>query len=232
MKSKLFSRFDPNTEENKKFSDDLKIVLSVRKEKRDKIISLIIEYVKTFSWRKAEEIVEKLSTDLNLEVVKINKVVQILTFFMDKINNDSFSSDTPEKWTDDLKDISIINEEESKEMLEVFNSIWDLAKNEYKKVDTERTYKKGVLPSVKSVGYTVELRGIFKDEFKYGGNVNEFTPELIDFIPIISIGITTESDKQKNRFVFQAEKEHLKRIICVLESAIKEAELIQVKNRG
>lgn len=232
MKSKLFSRFDLKADDNKSFVDDLKNILSIEQEKRKEIIKIIIEYTKTFSNKQADKMIEKLSTELDLDIAKINNALVVLTFLMDKIIDDSFSSDTPIKWIDDLIEMSVIKREESKEMLEIFNEIWDLAKNEYKKVDTEQTYKRGALPIVKSIGYTVELRGIFKDEFTYGGNIDEFNPELVDFMPIISVGITTESDKQKNRFVFQAEENHLKRIIDVLSSAIKEANILKVKNRG
>ena len=93
-------------------------------------------------------------------------------------------------------------------------------------VKTKQMYEEGVLPSLRSVGTTVELRGVFDKVYRSGTPLENYSPELKSITPVISIIISVTRGDPKE-FMFQATPREIDSLIDHFEAAKKRAEILQ-----
>jgi hypothetical protein len=92
----------------------------------------------------------------------------------------------------------------------------------------ERAAESGVLPAFTGVSTTVELRGVFKKPYKLGSKIEDYTPELLSYRPIVSVAISVDGGVTKT-FTFQATPDELKYIIAELQAAQKASTVLHSK---
>jgi hypothetical protein len=228
MKSKMFNYFNALDDQNKKFREDFANFAKCPNEIKNELLKKYLEYEKTIVHIEKNIIRQNLSEQTKMDLADINSIFNIFGFFLKNINDEDNAGDTAEKWIDDLIELKIVQDAKKAELLAFINTMWIIAKEEFKKIQDEQSWSTGVLPSFKGIGHTIEMRGVFEKKFHLGQKLSEYNPVILDIIPIISIGISNVNELgEEESFGFHATIDQVKLIINELQSSLKEMDAFE-----
>lgn len=227
MKSQLFSKFDPSSKENDEFATDFARLISLP----DKALSACIDSLPDLLLAKTEtrttELYDRLHEQTGQSYIDLRSSVFCMEFLTVKSLESDKKSDTPEAWADDLRGLKIID---SDDLERKFVALAERLKREiapqYELQLRRREFAKGVLPSIKSMGTTVELRAVQRDKYKIGENFDNYKSKIEDVVGVISVHITTDSGSFDD-FHFQASEEELEYLIDTLRAALDDLESLK-----
>src|SRR3989344_3709937 len=146
---------------------------------------------------------------------------RFIRYFFKIFADDSTKEDSPEDIVKDLEGIGL-----SSNITCLIAKIIELIKQEAKWYEYNRlkeSFSSGLFPSFRGIGTTVELRGVFNREIKYGEKVEDYAKEAkleekSPMVPVISIAITLDSGTP-SRFIFQASPEETEWLIEELKAS-------------
>ena len=226
-RSKLFSRFDLADEENKKFATHLRQLLDVSDEARKACIASLADASLAETDTEREAVTVPLAKRTGLTHVEQNSVLNVLRFFALKmihaLEEESLKDDDPEKWGADLCALELITESERPAFVEALRSVEADVLPRLKEERRRRFYTTGVFPHLKSLGTTVELRGIQEDEYDWSKSVEDYTPNFIGLTPVASIHIGLRKADPEDIY-FQLDERDLERVIDSLVAVRKDIE--------
>ncbi len=223
MKSELFSRFDPNDESNSSFKKDLELLLSLEQSDVSKVINIIPDYLESEVSSRDKEILKDLRQDTNLTNNQIHRLIHFGTFISRMVNDPELEDDTPELWAEDLFELELLNEDQVENFISISNQIVENISNEVEDLSRTKEYQIGLIPRLKRIGTTIEIRAIQKDEFEIGNSIGSYQPSIVGVQPIVTIKIWL-SGEGNEPVVFQTTPDKLNMIIDVLKSAMKDSE--------
>jgi hypothetical protein len=225
MKSKLFQRFDPNDVPDKKFAQDLSLLLSLSPEQWNSIVAALTPILSARTESERKPIVEKLEVDTGLARTALGKATNLAGFFLSAFNDEDIKDEDPSLWADDLLSISLLTTDHRERFLLFVDCLKSQALDDIEVLERRRKAESGVLPAFTGASTTVELRAVFKKIYKWGTPINDYSPECEDLTPIVSVAIAADSGIAK-RFTFQATPEEIEYLICELQAALKCAQVI------
>jgi hypothetical protein len=226
MKSNLFSRYDLTDEDNKSFVEDIDKTLSIGREGLKHLIERYPNILsKTLKHERVKEC-ENLSKELHVDFSAVWTAINVLGFFTSRLIEEEYKDDSAEQLTEDVFSLNLINEEKKDTFLEVIEILKEDLGNTLIKASAERISKLGVLPSFSGINTSVELRSIIERNIRFDESVDEYSPNLIGYIPIISISISSDDENNSN-YYFQATIEETIIIIKNLQAALKISETMR-----
>jgi hypothetical protein len=226
MKSILFSRFDINQDSNSSFISDFQESMKVSEEGLIKIVDHLPKILScSTDFQKKNGLLE-IEQEIGIDIIKIDVCINVLYFFVKQMQNEDLEKDSFQLWAEDIKEISGITTEQEKK----FENVLTVIKNKYlDSIERESAInrsKNGVLPCFKSISTTVELRAVLENEYQWKDPVENFSPKIIELIPIISVSLHTDSHTE-DHYYFQIPVDDLDLVIKELLSAKKIAETMK-----
>jgi hypothetical protein len=226
MKTIFFADFDPTLEQNKDFVRDLQYILKLSPENRGQFYKAILDSIMAFNQMKKEEILEKLAQDTKIARPHVDFALHALGFLAKRLSRDEFQKDSPNDLAEDLRDLGVIQADEAKAVAQVISHVKSELLPEYKKISIAQAYSGGVLPSLRSIGTTVELRPVIEPYFRLGMRPEEYKPKIINQVFVISVLLTVDSGPVKE-FVFQTSPDELEAIVRRLEGTLIDLHLLE-----
>lgn len=227
MKTKLFSN---EIVPNEKFLEDIKVLLDMSDERREK-------YVKWFNERQVkpqrlekdeiitpgslQELVKELGITSN-KFYSFNNIVQYFTRQALSLHENIHD------FIDDMVSLGIVPEDQKEKIYFFFDEIKqksiDLAKE-----SRRAAYEKGEIPGLISFGYDVDLRLIPENPFDPQEiKIEEYSPKGAEFIATAIISMRTEKDEnENNNIVFQLTFNELEDLIVRMQACQKELRLLK-----
>ncbi len=155
----------------------------------------------------------------------------LLNQFLGKLM-ESGRRDTPEAITDDLQELQLVQQEERVKFLELLRLLKDEITPKQQEQEIKRASESGVLPMLRGVGTTVELKGVRTENFHWGDSIDTYTPNFSGVVPIVSAAIVLDSGTP-DRFTFQMTSRNLEDVLDSLQAArrdlVKLEEAIQLR---
>lgn len=226
MNSRLFSRFDPETDENRALKKDLRSLLGLSTSARDACIRRLPDFLLAQTPEHTRRVLEDLENEERVSGLQSTSAFQLGRFFVRAMLRESTREDPAQAWADDLVELDLLSRPESALFVEIVERIRRDVLPSVGPELRQREYATGVLPSLASCGVTAELRGIVEEKFHWGNPVDEYRPNLLGVVPVVSIHIGVDSGPQKD-FFFQASKSELQLLIDSLLAARVDLESLE-----
>lgn len=228
MKSNLFSSFDPTGKENLKFIGDLHKVLQLNREIQDSFFKALPELIQATNTSMRKKIARQLNKKTGLDRIEIQRTYNLCAFFIGNLDDEELNiqDDTAESWAEDLVSYNVLNENEIKDFTYFASKLRSIYDTKISIISREKSFQVGVVPTLMGFATTVELRGVFKNVYSPNIPVSEYSPALYSVTPIISVSISVNKGESTN-FVFQGTPTEIDTMICGLQVAVKEAEILQ-----
>lgn len=227
MKSKLFTNhFDLKDEKNEAFTKDLCQLLALSEAQRASVLAVIPPLSRSTTGAEDKRILDALSAETGLTLLELNDVVGVSKFLASRMLDDETKDDTPEQWASDLVEADILNEQESEACRAVLELLRAEHVEELRAIRKGRAYSVGVFPSLRKAGTTVELRGVFEEPYDWGKPLDEYTPQLNDVVPVVSIHLAMNGGSP-DEIWFQASPEELDLLINKLQGAKKAVDVLK-----
>ena len=201
MKTVLFKDYNLKSIQNSTFQRDLESLLILWPDHEAEFIQAVVKSARVLTQAQQEEIVRRLADDLNLHFPEVCMAFDVLNFFVKRLSEEDYLQDTPEDLQADLSDMEIIGDDLKDLFISLVTRIKSEVTPEHKKNAKRRMYAAGVLPSLKSIGTTVEIRAI-SEPLPLGRSVSEFTATIEGHVPVISIHLSADSGAV-DEFAFQ-----------------------------
>ena len=225
MHSKLFSKFDAKDERNKGFVQALEDTLSLTPQQWNTIATALPFLLAARTHEEREPLVAKLEAATKLTRVVLSRVTSLAGFFVGPPDGPEGEED-PNLWAADLRSVGLLTAETEKRFIEFMMFLKMQISPKVESLGRERMAETGVLPSFSGASTTVELRGVFKRPFKWGIDVDDYTPEVVSVRPIVSVAIAVDSGVTKV-FTFQAAPDEIGYLIAELRAAQKCASVLE-----
>jgi len=222
MKSRVFTTiFDDREAENfKAFERHLKVLLELSSEHQETCINDLPNLRLARTETQERELLDDLARSRGIERHKFVHALSVVNFLVESLLNDRIPDDDWTHWANDLRELKLLTEEQQPAFESLLSRLSQdlpalrLQKREFATAD-------GVLPTFKSFGYTVEVRSIRKEIFRWGRKLEDYEPGILGTLTIASIGIGVDEGPIED-FYFQADERDLDNIIATLMAAKKE----------
>ncbi len=224
MRSKLFALFVPTNTVGKAFARDLKGALEISAEKRSSIIPKLMPVLFPNTPDEMDHAAQTLSNESGVakdEIESLSRVAKVLLSAM----NTPEMTDSIEDWAADLVELGLIPADFSESFRQLASEVRRTLLADAFTATARSAAASGVLPTLRGFGATVELRGIFAEPLRAGVGVSQSTPEVTDLVPMISVGITLDTDSPS--LYFQATPTELGLLVDALAGAISQADELQ-----
>lgn len=222
MPSELFTFVfdDSDSDQARSFSRHLSELLALQDEDVSKCLDAMPAFERAVTPTQENEIVERLEEQCSADRYQLAHSISVLSFFVNGLTSDEIPNDDFEAWPDDLLSRDWISETTS----DKFNSIIGRLRESLPALRTqteERRTAAGVLPSLKVASYTVEIRPIRRERYRWGNNIDKYQPQIVGTVPVASIHIGLDVKLAKG-INFQADEVGLQYMIDTLQAAIKD----------
>jgi hypothetical protein len=220
MKSKLFNRFDPKDVGDNRFAEDLAMLLSLTPEQWNSIVSALTPLLECRTSAERRPIVEKLEAATGLARTVLQRITNQAGFFLSALHHEDTRDEDSRSWACDLTEMELLTSDATERFALFIDCLRDQALSQIEAIQRKREAEAGVLPAFTGASTTVELRGVFKKDYKWGKDLDAFIPEIADVVPVVSVAISVDSGATK-RFTFQATPAELEYLIKELQAAKK-----------
>ncbi len=222
MKSRVFATLfeDPDSDKAKQFLRHLQDLLQLEPAARAQCLRTLPHLRAPQTPTQEREVIDKLASSTSIERAKLVNALSVLDFFVDALLAYRIPEDDWTHWADDLMALSALGANTKP----VFESLLSEIRTDLpalRQQDLERTAKGGVFPTFKSFGYTVEIRPIRRDFFRWGRPAEEYDPEILGSVMLVSFAIGVNEGLVED-FYFQATEEDIDNMIATLMAAKKE----------
>ena len=226
-KSQFLSGFDLEGEDGKLFRRGLDMVSKLPNTVLLKLAEGVPQLSKTATARLRNEFIARQLGSLGISRVEAGLAVDFVLLPMVRVfTNEVTKADRPQDIVGDLQDLKLIAPSDAPKLLKVMRFLKEQVVPQVEKDQLLQSHAVGVLPSLKSIGTTVEIRGVFLESFRLGQAIGKYRPKLVNSVPVVSIHIGTDAEVNKE-FIFQADKEELQWLIDAFSAAQKELTLLE-----
>jgi len=225
MKSKLFAVFDLDNKDNEGLKQDLHELMTLTVAQRDACISSLPEFLVAMTQPETRSLLEKLQAATGRTPVVLERIVRVLEFFAKQMRDDETRGDTGRQWGEDLAEHGVLRVAEVDPFADAIESLAQAVGPVEAELKRLR-YATGVLPSLQSLGVTVELRAVQDSRYRWGAPLSQYKPKIVDLTPVASIHIGTDVKERKD-FYFQANARELQFMIDALMAAKLDLEALR-----
>lgn len=223
-KSKLFSYFDVQSDDNKQFALHLSQLLSLSDEAMTTLVQSYRPVKETRTRSEEWMVVDKVVGKIGITHTEFMILYNVMDFLIRQMVDHLLEGDDPLIWPQDLQTLGVINEDGRKKLERLLSSIQDDVLPWYRRYRSERRELQ-VLPRLATADTTVELRGVLRETYTWGTPIEEFSPEIIDVVPVISVKIGLRGVSNESTYVhFQGKPEEIDYLIAELQAAKKAAQ--------
>ena len=219
MNSKLFSQFDPKDVKENRFGEDLSLLLCQSEDHIELLVDQMQSLAEARTTAEKKPILEDLESKTGLPRTSVDRVLVQLRFFLSALYHDDTKSEDPSLWAKDLIELDLLAQESESRFLKAI-AFLKANLDTLAKIYKEGKSETGVLPVFRGADTTFELRGVLKDRYKWGTDVEQFEAEILSMRPIVSVAISVDSGVNKV-FTFQATPDELDYLISELRAAQK-----------
>jgi hypothetical protein len=225
MKSKLFSAFDIDHDDNKQFKRDMGIVGKMSVDQLEAIAAALPALAAVKTVRERKPLYDKLSKTTGLSLAELARAIDLGVFFVRSIREDKeFGSDNPDAWVSDLLERGVVNQNDMGSVQRYLHLLKESVVPQVNEEQNRRRATARVFPSFKGSSTCVGLRAVLKDEYELGMPLEDFRPQVSAMTPIISVLITVDAGDD---LAFQATPDELELLIGSLQSAVKSASAME-----
>ena len=231
VKSKIWEAGFFKGEHLESFRDDINNLKEIKTSELRKIIDFVKKIIVTESEKEEYELINKA---VDLKIVDNHSIILsfygVIRYFLKKFNDEKNKVDTPEVIVQDICNELDYKQEELKSIIKFL----ELIKEEsawYDKYKLTKSTSLGLLPYLKGIGTTVELRGVYNREIDFGEKVEDYKKSSKIYsdnpiVPVITIALSLDSGTP-NRFCFQSSPQRIVWLIEELKAAIYKLELLE-----
>jgi len=198
-------------------------------EKRlEEFIDEIINLVLTRTEREELAGLEKLAADqMGRQVATV--CWRFVRFFLRVFANEHTREESPSDLAHDLAELGCAPSDGDREVIEAFLQRIKSRHSLFEERMLRKRTRIGVLPTLAGIGTTVELRGVFKRELRFGETAEALKDETkaADVQPVISVTITVDSGSPE-RFSFQSDPEAIAYLVEKLRFALFQCNSLSV----
>jgi hypothetical protein len=221
MRTAIFNQF---TDLPKEFRDDFRLLREeTTEEQRTALLSHIPGIYKTSTVGEEkitiDEAVSRIA-ELGGDAASVLRVIKVLLFVYRQWNP---VADKASDFLKDLKELGLLPEDD-KSTSDFLSEFLEIVQQDNRR-RLEKFHASSLLPSYTGCATLVDLRAVIKKPFGTGLNdqIADYEPECLSFVPVILVKVRRDSGDPKS-FDFQCEEFELRRMIDVLEGALKDLE--------
>lgn len=212
---------DPQSEKARAFAKHLQELLSLSDSDRKECLLALSEFRLTRTNAQQRQALDNLSNKCTAERHQVAHAISVLTFFLDGLLQETIPDDDYEYWVDDISDRKWLQGDQSVQLRNILDCIVRDYLPTIRVQVQERRTTGGVLPMFKSFGYTVEVRPIRKEIFRWGNKVSEYEPEILGTVQVASISIGVDEGLVEDIY-FQADANGVDNMLSSLQALQKE----------
>lgn len=222
MKSLFFRSFDPNREGNKTFVGDLRSLMALPPERRSQLASAEIEKRLLLTEEEKRQYEDRLFKLFDAaQEIDARAGAAVLSNYCDWLSrHPDWIEDSPEAQADDLVDLGLIDASQSRGYAEIARDLLTLAKDKLLPALLRKRTERGVLPSLSSLGVTVEMRALVDPLYKWPEVPTDYSPKIRDLVPVVSLSLGATGREAK--FFVQLSEGELSYLLSNLEAARKD----------
>lgn len=225
MKTVFFKDFSLRDIKDSTFQRDLQSLFELWPDHKEKFVRAILVSAGVLTKGQQEQIIKELADDVKTSFPEVCMAFDVLRFLVKRLSEDDYQQDTPEALQEDLSDMEIIVDEQKALFISLVKSIKSELIPQHEKLAKRRMYAAGVLPSLRSVGTTVEIRAI-SEALPLGKSISEFRANIEGYVPVVSIHLSADSGTV-DEFAFQVSTDELMALIDKLQAAKIEVEAFE-----
>ncbi|MCH8151184.1 MAG: hypothetical protein IH830_02280 [Planctomycetes bacterium] len=223
MKSRLFSGYDPNAKDAEDFSRDLRATLELSEEHLSQCLRTFPEMRRAGLKRVRDAFFKDLEQRTELSRLCLKQALSVMGFFVDHLLGDDkreIRRDTAQEWADDLEHLKVIESNHRTAFLGLAADLVATASS-LERERLRREAEAGVLPVFRSCGVTIERRAVQEDIYHWGEPIDDYQPEMVDSVNIISVHIGFDGGDPSDVY-FQMAEQHVDYLIDQLVAAKKD----------
>lgn len=231
LKSNIFDSGFFKGDQLEAFKEDVQNIIDFKSAEFERIMDFVKRIIITESDKEEQELFSKaVESKLVNNKTTIISFHRLMTFFWSKFYDEKNKGDEPKTIIKDIANsINIdINElgsiEKLIELVKKESSWFD----EYKLTNSISV---GLFPFLKGIGTTVELRGVFNRQLKFGEKADDYMNSVKIYYdnpvtPVITIALTLDSGTP-DRFCFQASPERIEWLIEELKASLYKMKILE-----
>jgi len=232
FRTKTFSSATLQTEEVDTLKNDATIVGALPADAFPNILEFVKQYLLS---KTTDEQVSILSEAVASKAVPNQQAAvsafRMGSFLFRAMTNKSTKDDSASDLVRDIQTLGV--EKEYLSALKAFVQIVEKNRAWYESQQRQESFQKGLFPSLKGVGTTVDLRAVFNDEIGFGESVESYTTRVkldkeTPLMPIVSVALTLDSG-HPDRFCFQASPKYISWLIEELRAALHKVTMLEKK---
>lgn len=212
---------DPTTEKARAFARHLRELVSLDKADLNRCLAALPEFQLTRTSTQERELLDRVSLECVAERPQVHHAISILSFFADGLLSDEILDDDYQLWVSDLIERELLDSDQSDNLQVILRRLVRDFLPSLRGLTEEQLTAGGVLPSFKVLGYTVEVRPIRKQIYRWGRDVDKYQPQILRTVQIASIHIGVDAGPVKDIY-FQADGVALNNMISTLKAAKKD----------
>ena len=224
MKSRLFSNFDPESEENRALGKHLRVFLGLTDSQRTVCVNALPQVVIAKTRAATRTILDRIERETHCTRVDLTPVLRLLQFFLDRMQKEETRTDTSAQWGDDLVELGVVTPPEAATFITYLERVRHEVFPKVKRLVKQREYAVGVFPSLNEFGVTVEVRGVQDRKYQLGTPIDEYLPRVEDVVGIVSMHIGVDRGEG---LCFQVDELELDLLIDGLQAAKADLQALQ-----
>lgn len=210
----------------KAFARDLRDTLNLDRKTRNACLGRLVQIVLARTSTQEHNFIEQLAEKLQEDPLRLLRVFGIMKFLLAAFRRDEIPDTDPPKWANDFVELEWVNENTRPVFEDLLKCIKeDILDKVNHKMQCRKTAA-GVLPSFSGCAFTVELRPVKDNNYRWGMLLDEYNPRITGITPVVSASISVDEGTPKT-FYFQADEEEIDHLITTLQATKKDlAELM------
>ncbi len=229
FKSRTFVLGSPEGEELENLKADIELLSTLEPSKWDAVLSYAKEFIIAKTKREELRVLNNLMKSESIPRHVALAAYRFIHFFFRKFTDETTRDDTPKEILADITPLGFTAEDIS--TIEKFLALIKQDAKWYRDYKLKESFRKGLFPYLKGIGTTVELRGVFNREIRYGENAEEYEEEVeleekSATVPVISVAITFDSG-YPDRVCFQATQDSTRWLIEELKAALHKVKMLE-----
>lgn len=229
FKSRTFALSSPEGENLENFKSDVELLCTIEPSKGNSVLTYAKEFIIAKTKRDEVHILDDFIKSESIPRHVALAAYRFVHFFFGKFTDETTKDDTPEEILADIMSLGVTIESIS--TIEKFLALIKQEAGWYEDYKLKKSFQEGLFPYLKGIGTTVELRGVYNREIRYGENTEEYEKEVKleekgATIPVISVAITFDSGFP-DRVCFQATQDSIIWLIEELKAALHKVKMLE-----
>jgi len=223
MKSRVMVQVfdDPQSRGARALVRDLQEFMALGEDDRNRCLEGLAGYTLAQTSAETRRLIDELASKCSAERTSLERALSAANFLLGAMVSRDVPADDPELWSDDLAEVGALNEETKPIFVSALATIRQECKPQVQPEARRRRAASAVLPSLKGVDFSVEVRPVKENQYRLGTPARDYEPSFVGITPIASIGIRVDVGTP-DRFYFQIDQADADYLIDALEAAKKE----------